>query len=595
MTEGNEKRRVRFFPADHMLQSRLRKTVKAYSDFRKELPSLPKAVLKEKENGWLVDFGEHNLISLGELSRHPMAPDAFEKVSLSVVSHLDQHHKLKQMLHILHPNHIFISADYSRCIFTDYCFANHIYLDVLSLEERQYLARLEGCAPEYQLESEYKIGVGSDLFAVAGLFLRLLLGESASAPNDIDSIRELNEKREDLPPELVSIIRCLLSLNPDDRYLSCHVLLKDLHRTFKSWKSEERSPLQLCSADAESLLRIPHHLIAREEEIQNACDFFQSEDRLNVLLNLEGMSGSGKTHFVKEICNDHLNHLNLNHTFLITCHDSSRHHPYFAIREMLYQVVQYLHTNPKVRKRFNTRLDKFHLRKTWKSLSIRISDYDLSQEYEHLVNVDLQKVSNRARFDYQQLLEALESLTDHFLFVFDNVHWMDAGSLNILQQYLRGLDQSKHRFILASRSESIKNLEIIRESVMQTGRIGILNLCLLPFSPQQIHQFLIETIGDNHIHLAELSQLMVRRTEGIPYLLINEILTLYFRNQIHFQDEWRIEIGEIRKANDESGENLPIWHEIPSIGNEIRSTLGLLSIIGNRFSGEIANLEYSIC
>ena len=355
-------------------------------------------------------------------------------------------------------------------------------------------------SPEQRGQNNRSIDHSSDFFSIGILMVYWLTGETPLRSDDGSVLLQLPNETD---PVVISIIQKLLSLYPEDRYLSLTGLLNDLQNT-----SASTILFFPGRNDKAETLVFTDMLFGRDiatNELQNLFNTISAGDKKCLLVS--GEAGVGKTSLISSTYKQLSKH---HGCFCYGKVDFITYHPYSAIINAFSDLVAHHLTNdtlPLWKPRLLTQL---------KSNTALLGNFipDLGQRLGTTfteTDSDPLRLKNRLFYACSQLLSLFSSSDSPVIFYIDDLQWMTANELELLH-YLYESDISHFLLIGAYRSSECKENHPLTSTLKETNHMSItLDNLSLSDTQEWLHtMFKADTCN-------ALAQTLHSKTHGNPF------------------------------------------------------------------------------
>ncbi len=454
-------------------------------------------------------------------------------------------------------------------------------------------------SPEQTGRLNRAVDYRSDFYALGVTLYELLVGRPPTSATDPLELIHFHIAKTPVPPaaaapgvpEQVSrIVMRLLAKDPDDRYQSALGLQRDIDACIQQLDANGQvEPFDLGRDDVSSRFLIPNRLYGRRSEVDALTRVFDAtcEGRSTLLL-VGGYSGVGKTSLISELYRPIVRQRG---SFTSGKFDQvMRDIPYGALALAFRTLVRQLLTESEERlTSWRQRLSSV-LGTNGGVLVEVIPDIELvigkQPTPPHLEPTEAQ---NRFRYVLQGFVGTLAD-ADHPLVVFlDDLQWVDAATLELLHAVLTSPDISHLLVIGAYRENEIDDAHLL---TWATGRLAaaggsIERLSLAPLGGDDLLALLCDTLRGPAEEIAPLSQLILDKTDGNPFFVIQFLKTLVQDGLVSFDADhrrWAFKIDAVRSAGITDNVIDLMTGRIKRLSPRAQRTVTLASSIGNRFS-----------
>ncbi|MCP3873894.1 MAG: AAA family ATPase, partial [Desulfobacteraceae bacterium] len=300
----------------------------------------------------------------------------------------------------------------------------------------------------------------------------------------------------------------------------------------------------LARFDLSDQFKIPQKLYGRDHEIKTLLDAFERvsfkrndtrAQRQSEMMLVSGYSGIGKSVLVKEIFES----LTEKKGYFISgkFDQLQRNRPYSAIIDAFRELVQRLFTENEAQ------LDQ------WKDNLLSALGQngqifiDIVPEIELLIGAQppLAKLGatesqNRFNLVIQKIMRVF-SKPEHPLVIFlDDLQWIDSASLKLLELIMTDRDNTALFLIGAYRDNEVEPTHPLILAISRLHKINtrINQITLKPLDFKYINQLIADTTKQELNIVHPLTELVMSKTGGNPFFVIQFLQTLYEEDLIYF-------------------------------------------------------------
>lgn len=179
---------------------------------------------------------------------------------------------------------------------------------------------------------------------------------------------------------------------------------------------------------------------------------------------------------------------------------------------------------------------------------------------------------------------------DHPLALFlDDPQWVDQASLDLIGNLFKNRDTGYLYLIGAYRDNEVNSshpLLMTLDEILETNSDRIRSLVLSPLSQNDVNEMVAETTGQGMDKSRELAQLIVQKTGGNPFFIIEFVKYLYQDHLFQYDANamaWVWNMVEIRNRGVTEGIAELMIGALAKLSPEAREILKIASCIGTRF------------
>ena len=396
-----------------------------------------------------------------------------------------------------------------------------------------------------------------------------------------------------VPAAVSNIILKLLMKIPEQRYQSAQGLGEDLNRCLLQWTATGQvEPFALGEHDYCERLQIPQKLYGRNREIGLLLQGFeQVQQGERVFALISGYSGIGKSALAREV----LRPLTAaGGTFVFGKYEQLRRGtPYSALIDAFNQLNRHLlsSTNEAVA----------HYRQAL-ATALGVNGQvilDLFPAFGWLLGPQPRPVAlppwerlNRFNLLIEQFV-AVFARKDHPLVLFlDDLQWADGASLKILKRLAEAPGIESLYLIGAYRDNEVDAAHLLLRTIreVQQTRCQVKFIELSPLTLSQVKELLAETLRVDPGETHQLSELLLRQSDGNPFVLNELIEALFFADLLTLDSksgQWRWDLQRIQAQGITDNAAALIVRKVNLLDASAQETLKVAACLGNRFELEL--------
>jgi predicted ATPase/transcriptional regulator with GAF, ATPase, and Fis domain len=378
----------------------------------------------------------------------------------------------------------------------------------------------------------------SDLYSLGATLYQWLTGTPPFRSDDSLELIHAHLAKTPVPPHLIAdgtpeqvsaIVMRLLEKTAEDRYQSASGVKGDLDACAQMWEaSGVIAPFDLARHDVSERFLIPQRLYGRDRELAALVAAFDAacEGRAALVL-VSGYSGIGKTSLISELYRPIVKQRGY---FLSGKFDQvMRNLPYGALiqafRGFVWQVLaESEHRLAGWRSRLTAALGA-----NGGVLAEVIPEIELVLGKQPVPPaLDPAEAQNRFRYVFQSFVAALAQKEHPFVVFLDDLQWVDAATLDLLHALLTGPDLNHVLFIGAYRDNEVDASHRLTWAIerLQTAGALVPRVSLGPLSRGDVVLFLCETLRGSPEDVDALAALILEKTDGNPFFVIQFLKTL---------------------------------------------------------------------
>jgi len=496
---------------------------------------------------------------LSALVGRPWELKDFLRVAIGIAEALCQLHRRGVVHRDIKPVHILVEVGTGRAWLTGFEIASRI-----PLEQTEAIAGTPAyMAPEQTGRINFPVDSRSDLYAFGMTLYQMLTGELPfAAAEPIEWIhaqvarapKSPGEHAAGIPEVVEEIVLKLLAKTAEHRYQTAAGLEADLRRCLAQLESTGRiDPFPLASQDVRDRLSIPERLYGRERDVETlraVLEGFAAKPAPQLAL-VSGAPGVGKSSLVKELQKSLAGSLFGGGK----ADQSKREIPYAALAQALAGVVRTILSQ-----------GDDELRQWRASIGDALGPNgqliaNLVPEIELILGkqpagaeLPPQEAKNRFELVFLRLLGALAT-QEHPLAIFlDDLQWLDAATLQLLEHVVTHGEVGHLLVIGAYRDNEVDSDHALTKALgrIKAARAKVSELVLAPLGAGDIGRLLADALTRDLDSVQPLSQLVHEKTGGNPFFTLQFIAMLSEGRLIEFDSvrgRWAWNMPGIRARN----------------------------------------------
>src|ERR1700722_781665 len=459
-------------------------------------------------------------------------------------------------------------------------------------------------APEQSGFMNRSVDSRSDFYSQGVILYRMLTGAlpfGAADPLEwvhchIARRPTLPSDRAAVPEPVCAIVMKLLAKNAEDRYQSALGVAADLKRCFEEWESRRCiEPFQLGTHDVPGRLLIPEKLYGRAREVENLLIAF---DRIikggaPELVLVSGYSGIGKSSVVNEL---HKVLVPPRGVFASGKFDQyKRDIPYSTMVQAFQSLVRQLLGKS------DTELGGWRdalveslgpnarlMTDLIPGLKLIIGDQPPVPE------LSPQDAQRRFHLVFRRFIGVF-ARPEHPLALFlDDLQWLDAATLDLLEDLLTRSDLQHFMLIGAYRDNEVDAAHPLRQKLDAVKNAGarVAEITLAPLAQEPLGQLIADALRCEPERAASLAQLVREKTGGNPFFAIQFVSSLAEEGMLVFDHDaarWSWDLDRIHAKGYTDNVVSLMGGRLPRLPADTQNALRLLACLGN--SAEITRLS----
>jgi predicted ATPase/transcriptional regulator with GAF, ATPase, and Fis domain len=533
------------------------------------------------------------------LARGRLPIEEFFRLSLRICEMLAELHRRDVVCCALQPQSLLTDLATGAVFLTDLSLASKVTAESPLVTPKLYPATLVPyISPEQTGRMSRAADYRTDFYSLGIVFYEMLTGSVPFSSSDLLELTHAHIARLPKPPAEVDplipqpvsgIVMRLLAKAAEQRYQSATGVRADLDRCEKEWRTKASiSTFSLGAKDVSERFLIPQKLYGRDREVQALLGAFEDVCQGNAAITLvSGYSGIGKTSLIRELYRPIVSR---NGYFLTGKFDQVvRNVPFGALIQAFRSLVRQLVTES------DERLALWRERLT-EALGLNGGVLaEVIPEIELVIGpqepppaLGPAEALNRFQLVFQNFVGALAQRDHPLVVVLDDLQWADSATLSLLQPLLTSRDV---RFLLlmgAYRENEVDAGHPLSRTLrtLESASAQVQNVSLGPLELQDLTSFIRDTIHAGLEEAEPLAQLVMEKTAGNPFFVIQFLKTLHQDGLIQFDYEnqcWAYRLDSIRQAGLTDNVIDLMTRKIQRLPLESQRVMTLAACIGNLF------------
>jgi PAS domain S-box-containing protein len=490
---------------------------------------------------------------LSRLLGAPMEIADFLRLAICIAAALGKLHQRGLVHKDLKPTHILVNCADGHARLTGFGLASRLPRERQFPEPPETIAgTLAYMAPEQTGRMNRSIDSRSDLYALGVTLYEMLTGTLPFAAADPMEWVHCHIARMPMPPHarvttvpaMVSdIVMKLLAKTAEERHQTAAGVEHDLQRCLDDWRRQRRiDDFPLDEHGTPDRLLIPEKLYGREREVDTLVAAFNRTVSKGVpeLVLVSGYSGIGKSSVVNEL---HKVLVPTRGLFASGKFDQyKRDIPYSTLVQAFQSLVR-----PLLGKR-DTELA------SWRAALLEALDQnarlmtDLIPELKLIIGepppvpvLEPQQAQRRFLLVFRRFISVFARAEHPLALFLDDLQWLDAATLDLLEDLLTGSDLRYLMLIGAYRDNEVDATHPLKAKLQAIRNAGVRidAITLAPLASEHVTQLIAEALHSEPARIGPLAQLVHDKTGGNPFFVIQFMHALVDEALIVFDHDAR--------------------------------------------------------
>ncbi|MFT0174896.1 AAA family ATPase, partial [Paraburkholderia mimosarum] len=481
----------------------------------------------------------------------PMAMGAALRVAVGIAAALGKLHQRGLVHKNLKPAHVLVNCTDGQPRLTGFGIASQLRRERQAPEPPEALAgTLAYMAPEQTGRMNRSIDARSDLYALGVTLYQMFTGSLPFTAADPMEWVHCHIARKPVPPSekcpgvpvaVSAIIMKLMVKTAEERYQTAGGVERDLRRCLAGWEATgDIDDFALGQEDTPDRLLIPEKLYGRDHEVETLLRSFDRIVKNGVpeLVLISGYAGVGKSSVVNEL-----------HRVLVPQHglfaagkfdQYKRDIPYATLAQAFQSLVRTL-----LGKREAELSGWRHAFEEALGPNAQLI-VDLVPELRLIIGepppvprLEPQHAQRRFQLVFQRFINVFVRAEHPLALFLDDLQWLDAATLDLLEDLLTRSDLKHLMLIGAYRDNEVTaDHPLIRklEAIKAAGG-KIIEVTLAPLAEEHLRQLIADALRCEGSHAAPLAKLVHEKTGGNPFFAIQFLSSLADTGMLAFNHD----------------------------------------------------------
>jgi PAS domain S-box-containing protein len=460
-------------------------------------------------------------------------------------------------------------------------------------------------SPEQTGRMNRPVDYRTDCYSMGVLLYRMLTGQLPFQANDPLEwahchIARMPTPPGDIVPELPqavsNIVMKLLSKLPEDRYQSAQGLKADLERCLAQWQASGRiEPFPPGTEDTSKRFQVPHKLYGRDPEAATLLGAFERMAATGqaALATVSGYPGIGKSALVDALRKP----IVAKHGYFSAgkFDQYQRDIPYATLTQAFHELVRQLLAESEA-----------HIAGWRRQIQTAVGGngqliVDVLPQVELIIGPQPPvpalapgEAQNRFRMVLRQFVTLFASAAHPLVLFLDDLQWIDAASLTLIDDLLTHPDTRYLLLIGAYRDNEVDASHPLVTTLERIPHSGapVTDIRLAPLSIVDLNKLVADTLHTSPVICEPLTRLVYERTEGNPFFFIQFLDALHKEGLLRHDTRhwaWQWDLDQI-KAKDFADNVIDLMvGKLRQLPLPAQEALQLAACLGNAF--ELRHLE----
>ena len=505
--------------------------------------------LEQEEGQTRLLLDDPGGVPLSQLLLAPLEIEVCLCMAVEIASALGHLHQRDLVHKDLKPGHIIVNCADGKARLTGFGLTSRLPRERQAPEPPETIAgTLAYMAPEQTGRMNRSIDSRSDLYAFGITLYQMLTGSLPFSANSPMEWVHCHIARKALPPcerapsvpaMLSQIVIKLLAKTAEERYQSATGVENDLRRCLDEWRRKRHvNDFVMDQHGTHNRLLIPEKLYGREQEVDTLVEAFGRvvKNSTSELVLVSGYSGIGKSSVINEL---HKVLVPPRGLFASGKFDQyKRDIPYSTLVQAFQGLVRpLLGKNDAELARWREALLEAL------ELNARLMT-DLIPELKLIIGeplpvpeLEVQQAQRRFLLVFRRFIGVFARAEHPLALFLDDLQWLDAATLDLLEDLLTSVDLRHLMVIGAYRDNEVDDLHplMVKLRALRSAGVKINEIKLAPLTTSHVRLLLAEALLGGAERIESLARLVHDKTAGNPFFVVQFLQALVSGQLLTFE------------------------------------------------------------